>query len=182
MHLDLLVVAIYFLVIGAVGWLGIRKATTKEDYLVAGRNLGPGMYLGTLSAVVLGGASTIGSVKLGYTYGISGVWLCLALGAGIIVLSTVLAKPLLELKLYTVSQVLSRRYHPATRVISGVIMLAYDLMVAVTSTIAIGSVMQVMFGLPFAGAILIGGGIVVLYATLGGMWSLTLTDIIQLLS
>ncbi|ERK11459.1 putative sodium-solute symporter [Serratia fonticola AU-P3(3)] len=179
MHLDLLVVAIYFLVIGAVGWLGIRKATTKEDYLVAGRNLGPGMYLGTLSAVVLGGASTIGSVKLGYTYGISGVWLCLALGAGVIVLSTVLAKPLLELKLYTVSQVLSRRYHPATRVISGVIMLAYDLMVAVTSTIAIGSVMQVMFGLPFAGAILIGGGIVVLYATLGGMWSLTLTDIIQ---
>lgn len=179
MQLDLLVVAFYFLAIGAVGWLGVRKATTKEDYLVAGRNLGPGMYLGTLSAVVLGGASTIGSVKLGYTYGISGVWLCLALGMGIIVLSTVLAKPLLELKLYTVSQVLSRRYHPAARVTSGIIMLAYDLMVAVTSIIAIGSVMQVMFDLPFAVAILIGGGSVVLYATLGGMWSLTLTDIIQ---
>lgn len=179
MHLDLLVVAIYFLAIGAVGWLGVRKATTKEDYLVAGRNLGPGMYLGTLSAVVLGGASTIGTVKLGYTYGISAVWLCLALGAGIMVLSTVLAKPLLELKLYTVSQVLSRRYHPAARVTSGAIMLAYDLMVAVTSIIAIGSVMQVMFDLPFVWAILIGGGLVVLYATLGGMWSLTLTDIIQ---
>ena len=76
----------------------------KEAYLVAGRNLGPGLYLGTLSAVVLGGASTIGSVKLGYTYGISGVWLCGALGLGIVVLSTVLAKPLLKLKLYTVSR------------------------------------------------------------------------------
>ncbi|HGM4999759.1 TPA: sodium:solute symporter [Serratia marcescens] len=179
MNLDLLVVVIYFLVIGAVGWMGIRRANSKEAYLVAGRNLGPGLYLGTLSAVVLGGASTIGSVKLGYTYGISGVWLCGALGLGIVVLSLVLAKPLLKLKLYTVSQVLSRRYHPAARVTSGAIMLAYDLMVAVTSIIAIGSVMQVMFGLSFSASILLGGGLVVLYSTLGGMWSLTLTDIIQ---
>ncbi|CAI1510740.1 sodium:solute symporter [Serratia marcescens] len=181
MNLDLLVVVFYFLVIGAVGWMGIRRANSKEAYLVAGRNLGPGLYLGTLSAVVLGGASTIGSVKLGYTYGISGVWLCGALGLGIVVLSLVLAKPLLKLKLYTVSQVLSRRYHPAARVTSGAIMLAYDLMVAVTSiiAIAIGSVMQVMFGLSFSASILLGGGLVVLYSTLGGMWSLTLTDIIQ---
>lgn len=179
MNLDLLVVVIYFLVIGAVGWMGIHRANSKEAYLVAGRNLGPGLYLGTLSAVVLGGASTIGSVKLGYTYGISGVWLCGALGLGIVVLSLVLAKPLLKLKLYTVSQVLSRRYHPAARVTSGAIMLAYDLMVAVTSIIAIGSVMQVMFGLSFSASILLGGGLVVLYSTLGGMWSLTLTDIIQ---
>ena len=57
-------------------------------------------------------------------------------------------------------------------------MLAYDLMVAVTSIIAIGSVMQVMFGLSFSASILLGGGLVVLYSTLG-MWSLTLTDIIQ---
>ncbi|HGW3589650.1 TPA: sodium:solute symporter [Serratia marcescens] len=162
MNLDLLVVVIYFLVIGAVGWMGIRRANSKEAYLVAGRNLGPGLYLGTLSAVVLGGASTIGSVKLGYTYGISGVWLCGALGLGIVVLSLVLAKPLLKLKLYTVSQVLSRRYHPAARVTSGAIMLAYDLMVAVTSIIAIGSVMQVMFGLSFSASILLGGGLVVL--------------------
>ncbi|PYA94076.1 sodium:solute symporter [Serratia marcescens] len=179
MNLDLLVVVFYFLVIGAVGWMGIRRANSKEAYLVAGRNLGPGLYLGTLSAVVLGGASTIGSVKLGYTYGISGVWLCGALGLGIVVLSLVLAKPLLKLKLYTVSQVLSRRYHPAARVTSGAIMLAYDLMVAVTSIIAIGSVMQVMFGLSFSASILLGGGLGVLYSTLGGMWSLTLTDIIQ---
>lgn len=47
-------------------------------------------------------------------------------------------------------------------------MLAYDLMVAVTSIIAIGSVMQVMFGLSFSASILLGGGLVVLYSTLGG--------------
>ena len=179
MGLDILTIAAYFIAIGAVGWAGVRKATTREDYLVAGRNLGPGLYLGTLSAVVLGGASTIGTVKLGYEHGISAVWLCVSLGAGIMLLSTLLAGPLLKLKLYTVSQVFARRFHPATRVVCAAIMLVYDLLVAVTSVIAIGSVIAVMFGLPFSAAVLIGGGIVVLYSTLGGMWSLTLTDIIQ---
>lgn len=179
MNENLLTIAAYFLVIALVGWLGIRKAKTKDDYLVAGRNLGPGLYLGTLSAVVLGGASTIGTVKLGYSYGISGVWLCAALGIGIIVLSTLLAGPLLKMKLYTVSQVFAHRCHPAVRVTSASIMLAYDLMVAVTSVIAIGSVIQVLFGLSFLMSVLLGGGVVVLYSALGGMWSLTLTDIIQ---
>ncbi|MFY0104122.1 sodium:solute symporter, partial [Acinetobacter baumannii] len=57
----------------------------------------------------------------------------------------------------------------------------YALMIGATSTIAIGTVMQVLFGLPFWVSILIGGGVVVLYSTIGGMWSLTLTDIVQFL-
>ncbi|MGC8384946.1 sodium:solute symporter family transporter [Pseudomonas aeruginosa] len=89
--------------------------------------------------------------------------------------------PLLKLKIYTVTQVLERRYNPAARHASALIMLVYALMIGATSTIAIGTVMQVLFGLPFWVSILIGGGVVVLYSTIGGMWSLTLTDIVQFL-
>jgi SSS family solute:Na+ symporter len=58
-------------------------------------------------------------------------------------------------------------------------MAAYDLMVAVTSTIAIGTVFNVVLGLSPSAAILLAGGIVVLYCVVGGMWSVTLTDILQ---
>jgi solute:Na+ symporter, SSS family len=58
-------------------------------------------------------------------------------------------------------------------------MAAYDLMVAVTSTIAIGTVFNVILGLSPSAAILLAGGIVVLYCVVGGMWSVTLTDILQ---
>jgi SSS family solute:Na+ symporter len=181
MALDLFVVLIYVAAMLLLGWFGMRRAKTREDYLVAGRNLGPGFYLGTMAATVLGGASTIGTVRLGYVHGISGFWLCAALGLGIIGISLFLAKPLLKLKIYTVTQVLERRYNPTARHASAAIMLVYALMIGATSTIAIGTVMQVLFGMPFWVAILIGGGIVVLYSTLGGMWSLTLTDIVQFL-
>ena len=59
------------------------------------------------------------------------------------------------------------------------VIVAYDLMVAVTATIAIGSVTEVVFRIPRNPAILCGGGIVIVYSVIGGMWSLTLTDIIQ---
>ncbi|MFU6373929.1 sodium:solute symporter [Metapseudomonas otitidis] len=181
MALDIFVVLLYAAGMLALGWYGMRRAKTRDDYLVAGRNLGPGFYLGTMAATVLGGASTIGTVRLGYVHGISGFWLCGAIGLGIVGLSLFLAKPLLKLKIYTVTQVLERRYNPAARRSSAVIMLVYALMIGATSTIAIGTVMQVLFGLPFWVAILVGGGVVVLYSTIGGMWSLTLTDIVQFL-
>ncbi|HFH4339484.1 TPA: sodium:solute symporter [Pseudomonas aeruginosa] len=155
MALDIFVVLIYAAGMIALGWYGMRRAKTRDDYLVAGRNLGPGFYLGTMAATVLGGASTIGTVRLGYVHGISGFWLCGAIGLGIVGLSLFLAKPLLKLKIYTVTQVLERRYNPAARHASALIMLVYALM--------------------------IGGGVVVLYSTIGGMWSLTLTDIVQFL-
>lgn len=179
MWLDLLVIALYAMGMLALGWVGMRRARNQEDYLVAGRRLGPGLYIGTLSAVVLGGASTVGTVTLGYTYGLSGMWLCAALGLGLIVLSLVLAGPLAKLKLYTVTQLLERRYTPAAKTVSSAVMLAYDLMIAVTSTIAIGTLVTVLFAVPAWVGVLVGGTIVVVYATIGGMWSLTLTDIVQ---
>ncbi len=177
--LDIIVVLIYVLSMLALGWYGMKKASSRDQYLVAGRGLGPGLYLGTMAATVLGGASTIGSVRLGYVYGLSGFWLCAALGLGIVGMSLFLAKPLLKLKIYTVTQVLEKRYHPTARHVSALIMLVYALMIAATSSIAIGTVVNVLLGLPTWLSILIGGGVVVLYSTIGGMWSLTLTDIVQ---
>lgn len=179
MALDIFVVLIYAAGMLVLGWYGMRKAKTHEDYLVAGRNLGPSLYMGTMAATVLGGASTVGTVRLGYVHGISGFWLCAALGVGIIALNLFLAKPLLKLRIFTVTQILEKRYNPMARQASAVIMLAYALMIGVTSILAIGTVMQVLFDLPFWVSVILGGGVVVVYSTIGGMWSLTLTDIVQ---
>jgi SSS family solute:Na+ symporter len=177
--LDYLIIASYLGVMLGAGWIGLRRTKNTEDYLVAGRRLGYGFYAGTLAAVVLGGASTIGGVRLGYVYGISGMWLVFMLGLGIIVLSVFLSDKLTSLKVFTVSEMLGRRYGVSSRVIGGLVMAAYDLMVAVTATLAIGTVLDVVLGVPRVPAIIVGGTIVVIYSVLGGMWSITLTDILQ---
>src|SRR4051794_41493168 len=67
--LDYVVIALYFAVMIGAGYWGLRRARSADDFLVAGRHLGPFMYVGTLSAVVLGGASTIGGGAGGDTTG-----------------------------------------------------------------------------------------------------------------
>jgi solute:Na+ symporter, SSS family len=177
--LDYVVLGVYFAAMLGAGYWGLRRAGSTEDYLVAGRRLGPALYIGTLSAVVLGGASTIGSVALGYEFGISGMWLVFMIGLGIIALGILLSTRLSRLGVYTVSEMLGIRYGPYSRLISAIIVAAYALMIAVTSTIAVGTVFDVVLGLPPTLAILIAGGVVVAYSTLGGMWSITLTDFLQ---
>lgn len=177
--LDYLVLGLYFAVMLGAGYWGLRRAGSTEDYLVAGRRLGPALYIGTLSAVVLGGASTIGSVSLGYEFGISGMWLVFMIGLGIVALGLLLSTRLSRLGVYTVSEMLGIRYGASSRLISAIIVAAYALMIAVTSTIAVGSVFDVVLGLQPTLAILIAGGVVVVYSALGGMWSITLTDFLQ---
>jgi solute:Na+ symporter, SSS family len=177
--LDYVVVLIYFAVMIGAGYWGMRRARNAEDYLVAGRRLGYFMYIGCLGAVVLGGVSTIGGIALGYENGISGMWLVFWIGMGVIALGVVMSTRLSRLGVYTVAEMLENRYGPASRLISALIIAAYALMVAVASTIAIGTVFNVILGISATLAILIAGGIVVAYSVAGGMWSITLTDIIQ---
>lgn len=83
----------------------------------------------------------------------------MAIGVGILLLSLLFAGRIQRLHVYTVSQMLELRYGPGSSVLSGIVMWLYTLMLSVTSTIAYSTI----------------------YATLGGMWSITLTDFVQFL-
>ncbi|MFJ8936261.1 sodium:solute symporter [Streptomyces sp. NPDC102365] len=179
MAVDYTVIVVYLAGMLAMGWWGMRRAKSKSDFLVAGRRLGPTMYSGTMAAIVLGGASTIGGVGLGYQYGLSGAWMVFTIGLGLLALSLFFSARIARLKVYTVSEMLDLRYGGRAGVISGLVMWAYTLMLAVTSTIAYATIFDVLFDMNRTVAIILGGSIVVAYSTLGGMWSITLTDMVQ---
>lgn len=180
MHsVDILVMILYFSVLIFVGILGARRAKTSEDYIVAGRNLGFTMYLACLAAVILGGASTIGTTKLGYQLGMSGIWLVFMLGMGIVVLGIFLAKKISGLKVLTVSEMLQSRFNRETRLISALVAAIYAMMVTVTQVIGMGTILNVLLGWDMTVSMIVGGGIVLFYTILGGMWSVTMTDIVQ---
>jgi solute:Na+ symporter, SSS family len=50
--LDYVAIFPYLAVMIGAGYWGLRRARSADDYLVAGRRLGPFMYIGTLSALV----------------------------------------------------------------------------------------------------------------------------------
>ncbi|BBY30671.1 sodium:solute symporter [Mycolicibacterium sediminis] len=177
--LDVAIVVVYLAAMLAFGFWGKSRTKDSADFLVAGRRLGPALYTGTMAAVVLGGASTVGGVGLGYRYGLSGMWLVVAIAVGLLLLSVAFAGRIQRLRVYTVAQMLKLRYGVDATSTSGIVMVAYTLMLSVTSTIAYATVFNVLFGTDRTVSVVIGGAIVMLYSSIGGMWSITLTDMVQ---
>lgn len=177
--IDYLVMVAYFVPMLVAGYWGYRRATTAEEFLVAGRRLGPVMYSGTLSATALGGASTVGGVALGYQFGVSGMWLAAAVGLGAAALSLFFASRLANLGIISFSEVLELRYRPAAGLLGAIVMVVYEVMIVVTQMLAIGTLFSVVLGVSPVLAVVLAGSAVLLYSVAGGMWAISLTDIMQ---
>ncbi|MDT0893464.1 sodium:solute symporter [Staphylococcus pseudintermedius] len=179
--IDFIVFIIYFAALISVGIIGVLKAKSSEKYMVADRNLGLWMLFGCLTAVFLGGSSTIGTSQLGYEIGLSGFWFVFSLGVGITIFGLFLLDRIMDLQVITISELLYRLFGHRVRVMGAVVTAMYTLMICVTQVIAMGAVVSQIFHWPMMTAILVGGSIVFVYTILGGMWTLSITDVIQFL-
>ncbi|OCA82071.1 sodium:solute symporter [Pseudobacillus wudalianchiensis] len=177
--LDISIILLYFALIAGVGVLGAKRATNSEEYAVAGRNLNFPMYLGCMAALMIGGASTLGTAKLGYQFGLSGIWMVTSIGIGVICLGIFLSKKILSLKVLTISEMLEERFSKETRLVSALVSTLYTLMLTVAQMIGLGSLLSVWLGWNLPLCIIVSAGVVFLYTMLGGMWSVTMTDIVQ---
>ncbi|MFH5801186.1 sodium:solute symporter [Haladaptatus sp. CMAA 1911] len=162
-----------------IGYWGYQKSETLDDYLVAGRNIPLWMYVPVMSAVILGGAATVGGGSLGYESGISGAWLVITLGIGTIALGLLISTNLANLKAYSLGEVLERRFDKYSGTIGAMIAGIYALTIATTQTIAVGKVLSVLFGFEQSTMILLAGAIIIAYTALGGMLTVTMTDFVQ---
>jgi len=177
--IDLAIVVAYLLLMLYLGYRGMTMSKTSDDFLVAGRRLGYGMYIPCMAAVALGGASTVGGTTLGYRFGLSGIWMVVMLGLGLMALGFLLSTKLANLRIVTISEMLELRFDKWARLVSAVIMAAYAIMISVVQVIAIGTIMSVAVGWNLNTGILVGGSIVLFYTLMGGMWSVSLTDFTQ---
>lgn len=177
--IDYSIIVLYFVAMIAVGIISMRLATSKEDYLVAGRRLSFPMFFGCMAAIAVGGAATIGSTKLGYKFGISAVWMNGSMGIGLILLGVLVSSKLSKLKALSINEVIESNYGQSARIFSSVLTFIYTMLLSVVQVISIGTILSGILGWNAQISMLVGGGIVIFYTFIGGMWSVTLTDIVQ---
>ncbi len=112
--------------------------------------------------------------------GIRGMWLVVAIDSGVILLSLVFVPTLQRLKYFTVSQMLTPRYGSKSATnISGIALLACTLILRATSTSAYATIFVVLFGWEHWIFVAVGGVIIVIYSTIGGMRPIILADQVQ---
>ncbi len=156
------------------------KVHSVEDFLVAGRRLPFFFSFATLLATWFGAGTMLTAADSVRTGGMVRAALE-PFGAGVclILAGAFFAKRLWNMKLLTLADFFGRKFGRTVELTAAVVMVpAYFGWIAV-QFIALASLLEIIFGLPLNVGVLLVALVGTGYTLLGGMWSVTLTDALQ---
>lgn len=102
----------------AAGMLIGRRAVSGEDFSLGGRKSSAAGVAGILLGAMVGGASTVGTVQMAYSYGITAIWFTTGGGIGCLLLGLYFSKPVRESGITTIADYLENSYPEKGRSIS----------------------------------------------------------------
>jgi SSS family solute:Na+ symporter len=183
-NLHLVLLLAYSALLIALGlWIG-RRVKSAGDFFVAGRGLGPGLIFATFVAANIGAGSTVGASALGYRDGLSAWWWVGSAGIGSLVLGLTVGPRIRALArqhdLRTVGDFLEYRYHRSVRAMIAAVLWVGTLFILAGQLIAIGSILNVVAGIPRYAGCLIGGAVVTTYFTAGGLLTSAWVNLVQI--
>ncbi|TFG02215.1 MAG: hypothetical protein EU542_05450 [Promethearchaeota archaeon] len=183
-----LIFIIYLLFLAVAGYYAKRKTRTLEDYMVAGRNIGPlllGLSFGVtyFSAVII-----VGGGQYSWIWGLGVLWIAainVLVGVFLIfILFGGKTKTLGEhLGCLTVPQLISRRYQdPRLQTFTSIVILFFETIYLVSIYMGLSLLLAVaMPGNPYAYpiAVMICGAITIIYLNMGGSHGAIYTDAVE---
>lgn len=157
-----------------------RRNRNEEDYLLAGRSLGPWMTTFAVFATWFGAETCIGAAGEAYHRGLSGVIADpFGYAIGIALMGLFFAAALWKRGLVTLADLFRNRYGGGVERLAALIMIPGSVMWAAAQVRAFGQVLSSTSELGLFAAITFAAAVVILYTVVGGMWANALTDLVQ---
>src|SRR4051812_17373728 len=180
----LILLVAYSLAQIAVGvWIGRRVRTTR-DFFVAGRSLGPGLLFSTMLAANIGAAASVGAAALAYRDGLAAVWWVGSAAIGSIFLAWTIGPAMRRIAaahdLRTVGDFLEFRFGVGVRIAITVLLWFGAIFILAGQLIAIATILNVVVHLPWPAGCVLGGVLVTIYFTAGGLLTSVWVNVVQL--
>jgi len=176
----------YLLFLIAVGLISIKYNKSQEDYLLAGRRLGP--WVTAFSERASGESAWLLLALPGaaISVGLGEVWTVVGITLGIIASWSLIAEKLrIETEKYsalTIPGYLHKKYNDNSNIIrlfSSVIIAFFFLFYVSAQFHASGKVINTLFGLSSINGIFIGAVVIIFYTIMGGFFAIAWTDLLQ---
>ncbi|WP_096189850.1 sodium:solute symporter family protein [Evansella halocellulosilytica] len=170
----------YAIVMIAIGIFTSKKVSGSEDFVLAGKSLGPLVLMGTLLATWTGsGSISGGETSMAYSYGIiPALLLMLPTLVGILVLY-VIAPKIREYGKFTVSGILEAKYGTTSRNIASVIIILAYVGIVSYQMQGLGFILNLTTGISVETGTIIGAAMIIFLAMIGGLRSVSQTDAIS---
>ena len=180
----LTLVFVYLLVTIIIGLYAARRVKNTTDYAIAGRNLPLIMIVTTTFATWFGAETVLGIPAKFVNSGLNGV-VEDPFGAGtcLILVGLFFAGKLYKMSLLTISDYYRERYGRTIEVACSVIIMVSYLGWVAAQVTALGLVFNILSGgvISTTAGMLIGTASVLAYTLFGGMWSVAVTDFLQMI-
>ena len=164
-------------------WIG-RRVRSASDFFVAGRSLGPGLLFSTMLAANIGAGSTVGATGLGYRDGLSAVWWVGSAALGSFVLAfwigPAMRRAAAAHDLRTVGDFLEFRFGVVVRTTIAALLWVGAIFILAGQLIAISTILNVVVGVPVAAGCALGGVLITIYFTAGGLLTSAWVNVVQL--
>lgn len=171
----------YLLVVMALPLLFHKKLRTTEDFFLASRRLPTGLIYFSLTASWIGATSTLVATDEAYRQGLSSLWImALPTIITVVILALCLTRRLRKLNFISLPDLIEARYGRLVRHLVSFLIIWYMTLLASSQLVAGGKFLAQVLGVNYLTALLIITLVVMIYATLGGLFSVALTDALQL--
>jgi sodium/proline symporter len=180
------IVVVYMATLLGIGALAARRASSSEEFFLAGRSLGSWVTAVSSAAASESGWVVLGAVGMAYSEGVAALWFAPSCLIGywinLYALAPRLRREAARTGALTLPDLLAARFsdplHLVRLVGVGVIFLSLGAYVAAQMT-ATAKAMQAILGVSYAQGIALGGVIIVLYTLMGGFRAVSWTDFFQ---
>jgi SSS family transporter len=178
----LVTTAVYLAVVLGVSLWGYFRTETEEDFLAAGRTIGPWVGGGVLAATQISAGTFVGTLGRHYLTGVSWIWIWFGVWAGWMVSAMFVAPRLRRFGALTVADYVGKRFasEGARTLAAALIIVTYSIFLTAQFQ-AIGEIASAVFGVaPLAAmaALLASTG---LYTALGGVRASSYVEFVQTL-
>lgn len=185
---ELVMIALYFLVLIGIGWYAYRKSTsTLNEYMLAGRNIGPWVTALSAGASDLSGWVLMGLPGEAYNAGVSAAWIAIGLLIGAYVNYVVTAP---RLRVYsevaddsiTLPDFFSNRFKDeknVLKIVCGTVIIVFFAVYTASGMVAGGKLFENAFNFNYYTGLFVVAAIVIFYTFVGGYLAVSLTDLFQ---
>jgi len=157
-----------------------KKSSTAAGFYTAGGNI-TGFQNGlAISGDFMSAASFLGISGLVYLTGFDGLIYSIGFLIGWPIILLLIAEPLRNLGKYSFADVVSFRLKQRPiRILAACGSLSTVILYLIAQMVGAGKLIEILFGLPYYSAVIIVGGLMILYVTFGGMLATTWVQIIK---
>lgn len=176
-------VAVYLVASMAIGLWASRRVHSARDFAVAGRSLPLAVVVATVFATWFGSETVLGIPARFVEGGLASVVEDpFGSSACLVLVGLLFAARLYRMDLLTIGDFFRRRFGPRVEMLTALVIVASYLGWVAAQLVALGLVLNLVSGgvvSPGAGIVL-GAAVVVVYTTMGGMFSVAWTDFAQM--